>query len=111
MDRPYLTSNRAVGQNWNYRPVPLGRSWEPSYVNTARALSDALRKNGELRVLVANGYYDLVTPFLDAEYTLGRHGILRDRIAMTYYEAGHMMYVHEPAFEALMRDVRAFYAR
>jgi carboxypeptidase C (cathepsin A) len=111
MDRPYLTSNRAVGQNWNYRPVPLGQSWEPSYVNTARALSDALRKNGELRVLVANGYYDLVTPFLDAEYTLGRHGILRDRIEMTYYEAGHMMYVHEPAFEALMRDVRSFYAR
>lgn len=109
MDRPYRTGNGAVGSNWNYRPVPEGRFWEPSYVNTARALSDALRTNGELRVLVANGYYDLVTPFFDAEYTLGRHGILDERIRMTYYEAGHMMYVHEPDFEALIRDVRAFY--
>ena len=36
--------------------------------------------NQELRVFVANGYYDLVTPFFDAEYTLTRHGIPADRI-------------------------------
>ncbi|HSG88813.1 MAG TPA: hypothetical protein VLA56_06350 [Pseudomonadales bacterium] len=107
--RPYLTSNREVGSNWNYRPVPLGRSWEPSYVNTARSLSDALRKNGDLNVLVANGYYDLVTPFFDAEYTLGRHGILPERVRMTYYEGGHMMYLHQSDFDALLEDIRAFY--
>jgi carboxypeptidase C (cathepsin A) len=61
-------------------------------------------------VLVANGYYDLVTPFFDAEYTVGRHAILRDRIQMSYYEAGHMMYVRQADFEALIRDMRAFYA-
>lgn len=110
MDRPYLTSNGAVGANWSYRPVPPNRGWEPAYVNTARQLSDALRRNGDLRVLVANGYYDLVTPFFDAEYTLGRHGILGERVTMTYYEAGHMMYTRQADFEALIADIRAFYS-
>jgi carboxypeptidase C (cathepsin A) len=29
---------------------------------------------------------------------------------MTYYEAGHMMYVHEPSRISIMNDLRAFYA-
>lgn len=109
-ERAYLTSNSGVGSNWNYRTAPEGSFWEPSYVNTARALSAALRKNSALRVLVANGYYDLVTPFFDAEYTLGRHEILPERITMTYYGAGHMMYTRDADFDALMQDIRAFYS-
>jgi len=107
MDRPYLISG-AVGSKWKWRPVPEGQFWEPAYVNTARALSDSLRMNGDLRVLVASGYYDLITPFYDAEYTFARHDILRDRVEMTYYEAGHMMYVREADLKALVSDIREF---
>ena len=110
MDRPYLTSNRAVGRAWNYSEGPGSSGGEPAYVNTARHLSAAMRKNGDLRVLVANGYYDLVTPFFDAEYTFGRHEIPTNRVTMTYYEAGHMMYLRDADFEALLADIRAFYA-
>jgi carboxypeptidase C (cathepsin A) len=109
MDRPYKPSGE-VYRNWNWRPDPenRGRFWEPSYVNVARRLSDALRSNDDLRVLVASGYYDMATPFYDAEFTFGRHAILRDRIEFTYYEAGHMMYVHGPSLERFMADVRRF---
>jgi carboxypeptidase C (cathepsin A) len=110
MDRPYLTSNRDVGRNWDYSEGPGSSGGEPAYVNTARHLSNALRKNGDLRVLVANGYYDLVTPFFDAEYTVARHEILADRIDMRYYAAGHMMYVRDEDFDALLGDIRSFYA-
>lgn len=109
MDRPYKPSGR-FGTGWNWRTVPEGRYWEPSYVNVSRQLSNALRRNGALKVLVASGYYDMATPFYDAEYTFGRHGILKDRIEYTYYEAGHMMYVHEPSLERFMADVRQFIA-
>ena len=109
VDRPYLTSNRAVGRDWNYETGPGSSGGEPAYVNTARALSAAMRKNGDLRVLVANGYYDLITPFFDAEYTFGRHEIPMNRVSMTYYRAGHMMYVRDADFEALLADIRAFY--
>ena len=107
MDRSYKPSGE-VYKEWNWRPVALTRFWEPSYVNVARRLSNALRSNGDLRVLVASGYYDMATPFYDAEFTFGRHAILSDRIDYTYYEAGHMMYVHGPSLERFMADVRGF---
>jgi carboxypeptidase C (cathepsin A) len=107
MDRPYKPSGE-VYKEWKWRPVTDDRFWEPSYVNVARRLSNALRSNGDLRVLVASGYYDMATPFYDAEFTFGRHAILPDRIEYTYYEAGHMMYVHGPSLERFMADVRRF---
>ena len=67
-----------------------------------------MRRNADLKVLVANGYYDFATPFFDAEYTFARHGILKDRVTMKYYEAGHMMYVREADLERLAQDVREF---
>lgn len=111
MDRPYVTSSEAAGQGWDWRTAPKGEWWEPSYVNTARRLSNALRRNGTLKVLVANGYFDLITPFHDAEYTFARHDILPDRVRMTYYRAGHMMYVRDADREALLKDIREFLGR
>lgn len=108
MDRPYLTSNRSIYPKWNWKPVPKKSGWEPHYVNTSRRLAKAMRKNESMRVLVASGYYDLITPFFDAEYTFSRNGMVMDRVAFTYYEAGHMMYVHHPALEQLCLDIREF---
>lgn len=112
VDRPYVVSGgRDLGSHWRWRTAPDSEPWEPSYVNTARDLSRALRRNRGLRVLVASGYYDFATPFFDAEYTFARHGILSERVTMTYYEAGHMMYLHRPSLDKLMADVRAFVRR
>jgi carboxypeptidase C (cathepsin A) len=108
MDRPYITSNSKVYKNWNWRPIPKGQQWEPSFVNVARKLAETMRRNTDMRVLVANGYYDLICPFFDAEYTFTRNGIEREKVEFTYYEAGHMMYTHEPDFIKLSDDMRAF---
>ena len=108
MDRPYITSNRATSQKWKWRPVPEGKQWEPAAVNVTRKLSETMRRNTDMKVMVANGYYDLICPFFDAEYTFSRNGIIRDQIKMTYYEGGHMMYTHEPDFLKLSNDVREF---
>lgn len=108
MDRAYLTSNDDLGAKWNWKPVPAGQGWEPSYVNVARKLGETMRRNTGMKVMVANGYYDLICPFFDAEYTFSRNGIEREKIKMFYYEAGHMMYVHEADFLKLAQDVRTF---
>ncbi|WP_084407278.1 S10 family peptidase [Aestuariibacter salexigens] len=108
-NRKYLNpADPELSDNWRWRPVPDGQGWEPAYVNTAHDLADVLRSNPSLRVMVASGYYDLVTPFFDAEYTLNRHGISADRIDYLYYHGGHMMYVNEPSRVALLKDTRAF---
>lgn len=108
MDRPYLTSNGEIGGKWNWRPVPEGRYWEPERVNVAYKLGETMRRNPQMQVLVANGYYDLICPFFDSEYTYSRNGIQTDKIQMTYYEAGHMMYTHQEDYIKLTRDIRAF---
>lgn len=108
MDRPYVTSNGELSRKWKWRTVPEGSYWEPTAVNVTRRLSETMRRNPEMKVMVASGYYDLICPFFDAEYTFSRNGIEREKIVMTYYEAGHMMYTHEPDFIKLSNDIRRF---
>lgn len=106
MNRPYITSGG--GSGWRWRTVPDGQYWEPMPVNTAPHLGETMRRNPAMKVMVASGYYDLITPFFDAEYTFARNGIVAERIEMTYYEAGHMMYTHQPDLEKLSKDIRSF---
>jgi len=108
-DRVYFApADDELSGQWRYRTVPDGESYEPMFVNTARDLAKALRINTSARVLVASGYYDLTTPFFDAEYTLNRHDIRADRVVFKYYNGGHMMYVNEPSRTQLLDDTRAF---
>lgn len=81
--------------------MPEGSYYEPSYVNVAEKMGNAMRINKDLRVLIPNGYYDLITLFYDAEFTFSRIGILPERVTMTYHEAGHMMYLNEADFVKL----------
>lgn len=109
MDRPYITSNDELGDLWRWRPVPDGKYWEPMPVNVARKLGDTMRRNTAMKVMVASGYYDLICPFFDTEYTFSRNGIVAERVSLFYYEAGHMMYLHEPDLNKLSKDIRNFF--
>ena len=68
-------------------------------------------ENKYLKVFVANGYFDLGTPYFATEYTFDHLGLdesLRKNIRMEYYEAGHMMYVHLPSLKAMKKDLTKF---
>lgn len=108
MDRPYLTGNDAIYGKWDWKPVPKDAAWEPSYVNTAPGMGLAMRRNNALRVMVASGYFDLITPFFDGEYTCSRNGIPTDRIEFSYYYSGHMIYNHEPDRQKLIESIHQF---
>lgn len=81
------------------------------YVNVAETLREAMSKNPFLRVFVANGYYDLATPYFATQYTFEHMELdpsLRGNISMKHYEAGHMMYIHEESLAVLKKDLAAF---
>ena len=81
------------------------------YLNVAPMLKDAMTQNKYLRVFVANGYYDLATPFAATQYTfnhLGAETGLNQRVKMTYYDAGHMMYINKSSLEKLKQDITKF---
>lgn len=96
------------GFDWDWsRPG----SYFPTSPTTAPDLAEAMVKNPNLEVLVLNGYYDLATPFMGAEYTMDHLEIpseLEKNISMKYYKAGHMMYIHKPSLQKFHDDVEQF---
>jgi carboxypeptidase C (cathepsin A) len=103
----YVTLGGVNKWNWNTDSEAGGQN---SYVNVAPYIERAMRQNRDLRVLAANGYYDLATPFFGTEMTLAQPGFDRNRLTITYYEAGHMMYLDHPSMTKLAEDTRAFIA-
>lgn len=86
---------------------------ENEFVNVAETMRKAMSMNPFLKVFVANGYYDLATPYFATHYTFNHLGIdpeLRSNISQAFYEAGHMMYTHLPSLARLKHDLAAFVA-
>jgi len=103
-DLPYEVLTGRV-QPWDYS------KHQNQYVNVAETLRKAMTQNQHLKVFVANGFYDLATPYLATRYTFTHLGIdpsLQRNISMGYYEAGHMMYIHIPSITQLRADLVAF---
>lgn len=103
-DLPYEVMT-SLYETWDYS------KHQNQYVNVAETMREAISKNPALKVIVANGFYDLATPYFATEYTfdhLELDSSLRDNITMTYYEAGHMMYIHEESLAQLAEDLRGF---
>jgi carboxypeptidase C (cathepsin A) len=87
---------------------------ENQYVNVAETLRRAMSENPALKVYIANGYYDMATPFFATEYTFDHMQLephLRGNISMEYYEAGHMMYIHDPSLAAQKKHLTDFIKR
>jgi carboxypeptidase C (cathepsin A) len=106
-DLPYEVLTERV-QPWSYK------DFEGQHVNVAGRLADAMRANPHLRVHVSCGYYDGATPYLATEYTFAHLGLpeeLRANVEFRYFEAGHMMYVHEPSRLAQSEHLAAFVTR
>ena len=97
-EREYVPSGNVQPWNWSFGgSVGFGQA---GLTNVGPALKQALERNPKLRVLLVNGLYDLATPYFAAVWTMDHLGLpagLRDNIERVDFEAGHMMYVHEPS--------------
>jgi carboxypeptidase C (cathepsin A) len=105
-DLPYEILTDRVNP-WSYK------EFEGRPVHVADKLAAAMRANPTLRVYVACGYYDGSTPYFAAEHTFAHLSIpaeLRGNIIFEYFEAGHMMYVHEPSRIRQSSQLKAFVA-
>jgi carboxypeptidase C (cathepsin A) len=103
--RPYLGSSGEANGAWEWRHDPSAGA------NVVGDLAQALLTNPNLHVEVENGYFDLATPFYATEYTmhhLGLSAALAGNVTFKYYDAGHMMYVHDPDLGKLKASIAAF---
>ena len=95
-DLPYEILTDRV-QPWSFK------EFEGMHVHVLDKLAEAMRVNPHMRLQVACGYYDAATPYFAAEHSIAHLAIpasLTGNIEFAYYEAGHMMYLHEPSREA-----------
>lgn len=103
-DLPYEVL-KDIWQTWSYS------DFENRYVEVAETLRAAIAANPHLKVHIANGYYDLATPYFATDYTINHLGLpphLQGNISMSFYEAGHMMYIHTESLKKLKQQLRAF---
>jgi len=103
-DLPYEIISLRV-RPWSYA------EHENRYVNVSETLRKSMSTNPFMKVFVANGYYDLATPYFATEYTFNHLGLdpsLKVNISMGYYEAGHMMYIHLPSLQKMKADLSEF---
>jgi carboxypeptidase C (cathepsin A) len=103
-DLPYEILTSRV-RPWSYK------EFEGAHVSVTGKLSTAMRANPHLRLHVGLGYHDGATPYFAAEHVLAHLPVpaeVRDNISLAYYEAGHMMYVHEPSRIRQSADLAEF---
>ena len=100
----YYILGGGISTPWNWNV-------DNGYADTSMRLKDAMAKNPYMKVFMANGYYDMATPFFAAEYTVSAMNLepsLRQNITFAYYEAGHMMYIEKNSLRKLKEDAARF---
>jgi len=106
-DQPYLLLNGEVNGQWRWRG---GRG--QGYAGAADRLKNGMAMNPRLKVLIAHGLYDIVTPYFASAYVIDQmHLSDEQRANLTFkaYAAGHMVYTHRDARAALYRDAKAVF--
>ncbi len=104
-DIPYAISTD-LWKIWSYK------EHENQYLQLEETLRKTMVRNKFMKVWVLNGYYDLATPFFAAEYVFSHLNLdqsLQKNLSMTYYKAGHMMYLHQASLEKFRADAEGFY--
>jgi carboxypeptidase C (cathepsin A) len=132
IDGPYTTAiNQYLREDLKYNPpIPYrtqvydiiyasggNDGWDFSHnhrypTNTAPDLADTMAQNPSMKVFSANGYYDFATPTFATDYTLRHLNLsptLQNNISYGYYQAGHMIYLSEPALAQYKADLARWY--
>src|SRR5947208_14930143 len=89
-------------------PAPGGNQGFQEEITPLRA---AIVGNPYLKILVMEGYYDLATPYYQAEYTM--HELMlppsfRSNISYERYWSGHMVYLEQKSHAKMQHDWDTF---
>ena len=110
-DREYVVSG-GLWQHWDWGHAQPGQGgFKLPFPNTLVDLSMAMKRNPNMKVLYQQGYYDLATPHLATKYYIDHMDItpeLRQNVTLEMYEAGHMMYIHQPSMSKFKDDLAGF---
>ena len=107
---PYRVLPMSVNRQWNFDGA---REGQDGLGLAMSGLQTALIDHPATKVLIANGRYDLVTPYLASRWLVDQLNIpapVREAIRIKVYEGGHMMYMRSDSRAALSADAAALFA-
>ena len=107
---PYRVLPRDVSRQWNWDGA---RGGEGGLGLALSSLEKTLLAHPGTKLLIANGRYDLVTPYLASRWLVDQLGLpaaVRAAIRLSVYEGGHMMYMRPKSRAALAADAADIFA-
>ena len=108
-DLPYRVLQHDISRQWNWQ----GERQGDGLGLAMSSLETALLQHPGTKVLIANGRYDLVTPYLASRWLIDQLNIpddVRKWIKIKVYDGGHMMYMRPESRQALADDAAALFA-
>jgi len=108
-DAPYRLLNRDARSKWDFGTSPTHQG----YAGVLSDLEEARALNPSLKVLIAKGYTDLITPYLATTYLVNQLPTLAGAapIEIKDYAGGHMLYMRPATREALKADVKPIFGQ
>jgi carboxypeptidase C (cathepsin A) len=107
-DQPYRVLPHDVSQQWNWD----GERQHGTDGLAMSSLEAALLERPATKVLIVNGRYDLVTPYLSSRWLVDQLEIppaIRSTIQLRVYDGGHMVYMRPAARSLLAHDAVELY--
>jgi carboxypeptidase C (cathepsin A) len=109
-EAPYRVLAGDVARQWNW---DAARHGESGLGLALTSLQQTLLSRPQTKVLIVNGRYDLVTPYLASRWLVDQLALPpagRADIRLRVYDGGHMMYMRPPSRAALAADAAALFA-
>jgi len=110
-DKKYKPAADFEGNRWDWKHEGSDFGFFPGSPSVVLDLVEAMISNPRLKVEFEDGIYDLATPFTEVEYAVDHMGLpdnIRKNAWHQYYEAGHMMYLHDEDLAKLKKNVANF---
>jgi carboxypeptidase C (cathepsin A) len=108
-DQPYRVLPHDVSQQWNWQ----GEREHGTDGLAMSSLEAALLEHPAMKVLIASGRYDLVTPYLSSRWLVDQLEIpeaTRLAIQLRVYDGGHMLYMRPASRALLAHDAAELYS-
>ncbi|MFK0161730.1 S10 family peptidase [Rhizobium sp. NPDC090279] len=107
-DMTYTLLSETVNREWKWGGQHGGSRGTADVTDD---LKEQLSLSPSFRVMIGQGYSDLVIPFGVNKYVLDHMPpAFADRVALKLYRGGHMFYTRPTSREQFTTDARAFYA-
>jgi carboxypeptidase C (cathepsin A) len=107
-EQPYRVLAHQVSREWGWEGAREG-----GLGLALSSLENTLLAHPDTKLLVVNGRYDLVTPYLASRWLIDQLAVpasVRGGIRVRVYEGGHMMYMRPNSRAALTADAAEIFA-